>query len=132
MKKNVAVAVGNPGYAVYVRAAIVVTWKDASGKVLAEAPSETVDYSLVLNTTDWFYHDGFYYYTSALSSGNTASLIQECKVLTEAPATGYTLSVEIVAQTIQALGMTDDGTEYAVQNAWKVKVNDDGTLSTPT
>lgn len=144
-KRNVAVYVGNPGYAVYVRAAVVVTWKDASGNVLAQAPVEGTDYTIVWNVdtdTDqdkpWFKHDGFYYHkamvyntpdTTDAHDGTTAVLINSCKPI---KANGdYHLSVEIITQTIQALGTTDgvkdaDGNITdeipAVEDAWGVYV----------
>ena len=52
-KSNVKVSVGDPGYAVYVRAAVVVTWKDAGGNVLGTAPIAGTDYNLAYNSTDW-------------------------------------------------------------------------------
>lgn len=142
VKSNVAVNVGNPGYAVYVRAAVVVTWKDAGGNVLAQAPVAKADglasgdYEISYNTADWFEYGGFWYCKSPINSGNTPVLINSC---TPKVSKGdYTLSVEIIAQTIQALGTTDEAvdgegnpipTVPAVTNAWGVYVKDNGQLS---
>ena len=133
VKENVSISVDDPGYAVYVRAAIVVTWKDTQGNVLAQKPVVGTDYSITLNVGSdkpWFsYTDGFYYYRSMISQGSTEELIVNCKQLLDAPETGYSLHVEILAQTIQALGTTDSGNIPAVTDAWGVKVKQDGTLS---
>ena len=129
-KKNVAVQVGKTGYSVYVRAAIVVTWKDASGNVLATKPVAGIDYDyeISLNTSDWFEKDGFYYHKAPVpSEGTTADLIISCKPIAGKTPAGYGLNVEIVAQTIQSAGKTDAGDIPAVTDAWGVTV-DSGNL----
>lgn len=127
-KSNVKVDVGDPGYAVFVRAAIIVTWKNSAGNVLANNPVVGVDYSMDLNTADWFEKDGFYYHVSPVNSGNTSTLIETAKPLKNAPESDYYLSVEIISQTIQALGTTDIGNIPAVTDAWGINVVD-GELS---
>lgn len=124
-KKDVAVKVGKTGYSVYVRAAIVVTWKNAeNGDVLATKPVAGVDYTITLNDSAWFEKDGFYYHKAAVpSEGTTANLIISCiPIAGKAPA-GYGLNVEIVAQTIQSAGTTDTGDTPAVTDAWGVIVD---------
>lgn len=137
VKENVRVNIGNPGYAVYVRAAIVITWKDGKGNVYGQAPVLEDDYALELNTKEWFKGgDGFYYHKNMVAyDGNneatklTSVLIEACSQLKTGPES-YTLHVEIVAQTIQAKGSTDVGDVPAVEDAWRtVVVNEDGTLS---
>lgn len=132
-KKNVAVKVGDTGYSVYIRAVIVVTWKNAeNGDVLATKPVAGTDYEISLNTSDWFEKDGFYYYKAPVpSKGTTADLIISCKPIAGKTPAGYGLNVEIVAQTIQSAGKTDAGDIPAVTDAWGVAVNADGTLKTP-
>ena len=141
VKSNVAVNVGNPGYAVYVRAAVVVTWRDDAGNVLAQAPAES-DYTIVYNENDWFTDGSFWYCKTMVASsdgetdGLSPVLIRSC---TPAAAKGDChLHVEIIAQTIQALGTTDEAvdgegnpvpTEPAVTDAWGVYVLADKTLS---
>ena len=127
VKSNVSVNVGDPGYAVYVRAAVVVTWQDDQGNVLAKAPVANTDYSITMNETDWFQHGGFWYYQEMISSGSTQPLISSCEV--KAAKGDYHLNVEIIAQTIQALGCTDDGDIPAVQDAWGVYVDANNELS---
>ena len=132
VKSNVKVSVGNTDYSVYVRASIVVNWKYDHGNVSGQYPVEGKDYKLSLNTNDWFEKDGFYYCKTPVNSGEmTPVLINTCKQVGTAPD-GYFLSVEIIAQTIQALGTTDvvDGTGNvpAVTDAWGVIVKN-GQLS---
>jgi len=123
------------GYSVYVRAAVIVNWKAENGDVLAQAPVQGADYSITMNETDWFEYRGFWYCRAAVApGGSTATLIGDLTVATE--QSGYTLTAELAAQTIQALGSTDvadpysDGTP-AVTEAWKVLVSD-GKLTAPT
>lgn len=89
----------------YIRAAIVVTWQDANGNVHAETPVLGTDYSMTINSDAWKLKDGFYYHLTAIDpNGKTPALITKCEVLAAAPATGYTLHVEIIAGAIQSEG----------------------------
>lgn len=134
VKENVCVNVGDPGYAVYVRAAIVITWQDEDGNVYWEMPKKDVHYRLDFNTSDWFQgSDGYYYYFNIVDSGDiTTKLITSCYQIGESPVKGYTLRVEIIAQTIQALGTTDNGDIPAVTDAWGIAVDDNKNLVKPT
>lgn len=135
VKKDVSVNVGDPKYSVYVRADIVVTWKDKDGNVYSKLPEAGKDFTIDLTTVSgtpttlntWFLGaDGFYYYTSPVVSGNTAVLINECKVKedTAQKPDGYQLSVEIIAQTVQYKGTTDrDDKITAVEDAWHVTLS---------
>ena len=126
LKEDVSFKVGTTEYPVYVRAAIVITWQDKNGIVYFSKPvppvdedgneNENPDYSILLNLDDWTLgEDGFYYCNSIIyppdppveGGGETPILIKECKQVLPAPADGYTLSVEIIVQTIQAVGYTD-------------------------
>ncbi len=147
VKKDVSVSVGNNDYTVYVRAAIVVTWAkdevDKDGNVThlvhSEAPVLGTDYTLDLNLSNgdlaekqWRRGtDGFYYYTSSVvGKGETEILINSATQVWngESPypvrADGYVLRVEIAAQTIQAIGTTDDDNALAVVDAWGVKTKE--------
>ena len=129
VKKNVAVNVGNPGYSVYVRAAVVITWKNSTGEVLGTKPVQDTDYTLTLGSDKWFCEDGYYYYKVPLSSGTTETLISEVvRLATEPPEADYKLSVEILSQTVQALGNTDVGETLAVTDAWGITVDQNGFL----
>lgn len=143
VKKDVKVNVGKNDYTVYVRAAIVVNWVDGQGNIYSQAPVENTDYELnvLLDTavdatkkSHWHYcsSDGFYYFSQPVSSnGTTDILIDSASVLSGANVpSGYTLSVEIAAQMIQAIGTTDaDDTKLAVVDAWGVTVATDGTIT---
>ena len=101
--------------------------------VLASTPIEDTHYSLTLNLADdaWFLgDDGFYYYNQPINSGGkTGVFISECTALTDAPQSGYTLNVDVIAQTIQAAGTTDIDDTPLVETVWDVVVNDDLSLS---
>ena len=99
----------------YIRAAIVVTWKDAvGGNVYGKAPVLGTDYSLTINETGWILGaDGYYYHKGSVAPGNNTSvLITEAKQLRACENTNYTLSVEILAEAIQAYP------DNAVTQAW--------------
>lgn len=137
VKTNVSINVGNTsvnndaGYSVYVRAAVIVTWKDSAGDVLGKVPVEGTDYEISFNKNDWFLEGDYWYHREAVNSQrNTGNLITSCKMKEGAVVPeGYTLNVEILAQTIQALGTTDADNTPAVTDAWKVRVDADGKLT---
>jgi len=129
-KSDVKVDVGTPGYGVYVRAKVLINWSDSNGKVLAVTPPvEGTDYTISINESDWDDGgDGYWYYKQPISNGVTNNLIETCTVNREAPVSGYTLQVDILAQTIQAVGETDAGVA-AVTDAWGATVHADKTIS---
>ena len=111
----------------FIRAKIVVTWKDADGNVSATKPVKNTDYTMTLNTTDWFLgSDGFYYCKTSVApdapNNLTPVLIEKCEK-TGTPPDGYDLSVEIIASGIQS---TPDG---AVKEAWGMTVDANGQLT---
>ena len=129
VKENVKVSVGDTDYPVYVRVAIVLTWKktiEVDGKeetlVYFEKPVENVDYTMTLNEDGgWVKIGDYYYYTKPVASGKeTTVLIKTCTQDKEGPEEGYTLSVDIIAQTVQAVGYTDDTSTPAYQDAWGI------------
>ena len=126
IKENVTVNVGETGYSVYVRAAVVVTWQDSDGNVYVVppeegcvvSPEEDKDYFIRYGDR-WKKRGDYWYYYSVVESGEvTAPLIIECKPLKEAPVKGYTLNVKVVAQTIQSAGFTDVGNDMAQKDVW--------------
>lgn len=117
-------------YPVYFRVALVITWKNEEGIVHYIKPEVGVDYRLDLNLDEedetyggiWTLEDdGYYYYDKVVESGGrTSDLIKYCAPLDTANAPeGYTLSVEIIVQTVQAVGWTDDDEYEAWQDAWE-------------
>lgn len=96
----------------YIRARIVVTWKDTSGNVSAAVPVENTDYTIAFNTTDWKQQDGYWYCNTAVDAKDfTPVLITKCEKTGNAPD-GYDLSVEILADAIQSEPAS------AVTDAW--------------
>lgn len=108
----------------YIRAMVIITWQNTEGQVLATLP-QADDYNISWGTGwDRDTSDGFYYHTTKVAPGSlTSVLIEESKPLKAAPVEGYTLHVEILAQSIQAQPTT------AVTNSWGVTVAADGTIS---
>lgn len=106
---------------VYIRARVIVTWKDDEGNVSATAPVAGTDYTITYQTgTGWVEYEGNYYYTSSVAAGGpTGVLFTDCKPVEGKTPDGYHLSVEILADSIQAKP------ENAVQEAWGVKISAD-------
>lgn len=95
----------------YIRARIVVTWKDGSGNVSA-VPVKDSDYTMTMGTGWTKGTDGYWYCNTAVdATGSTPVLIKECKKTGTAPD-GYDLSVEILADAIQSEPAN------AVKEAW--------------
>ena len=91
----------------FIRAKIVVTWKDTNGNVSAIKPVEGTDkdYTISYNGTDWTYNntDGFWYCNTAIAAtGKTPVLISSCQPVEDKAPDGYNLSVEIIAESIQS------------------------------
>lgn len=96
----------------YIRARIVVTWKNTSGNVSA-VPVKDTDYTITFNETDWTQQGDYWYCNTAVDATKfTPVLITECKKTGTAPD-GYDLSVEILADAIQSEPAS------AVTEAWK-------------
>lgn len=113
-KSNVYV-MNNGNVPAYIRAKIIVTWKDAQGNV-SGTPVQTTDYVMSIGS-DWTKaDDGFYYYKEMVDArpGHTTYLITSCtRSSTANQPDDYDLSVEIIAESIQAEGM--DGVSNAQQ-----------------
>ena len=111
--------------AAYIRAAIVVTWKNEAGQIYPKNPEKGTDYSIDINTMDWTKNDGFYYYNKTVDAGKTTSyLIKSCSPVANKAPEGYFLNVEILGQAIQAEGMG----ATSAQEAW-TKAADNGSAS---
>lgn len=140
VKNNVAIT--NTGDTdAYIRVAVVATWvkktgtgenatyevaptKPIWGTDYIWYPSNDVDEEPGYNTDYWIKgDDGFFYYIGAVApSDSTEFLFTKCSVLDDATIPdGYTLSIEIMGQSIQADGMgTDEDGELKtpVELAW--------------
>ena len=109
----------------YIRVKVVVTWKDKDDNVYGAAPKADEDYNWTSGSDKWFLKDGFYYYSEPVAAkGTTEILFTDCKLKdgVKAPE-GYSLSVDIHAQAIQAEPTT------AVKSAWGVQVDANGNLT---
>ena len=100
----------------YIRAYVVVTWKNAEGEVYGKLPELGKDYTMTMpGDAKWKQSGGYWYYTDAVEAGGyTGKLIDECKLIGKPPADSYSLSVEIIAEAIQSQP------DSAVQQAWGV------------
>lgn len=112
VKNNVTIS--NSGNVnAYIRAAVVVTWKTADGKIAPVAPVEGTDYVISCPVdSKWTKHtDGYYYYADPVApGGSTGVLLTGCKLKDGAtPPDGCSLNVEILTQAIQAEGMGATG-----------------------
>lgn len=96
----------------YIRARIVVTWKDENGNVSAAVPVKNTDYTIAFNEKDWTQQGGYWYCnTAVVAGGETPVLITKCEKKGNAPK-DYDLSVEILADAIQSEPAS------AVKEAW--------------
>lgn len=119
---------------VYIRVMLVSNWltkDDAGNGQLAAKPSWTIPEN-VLNVgegKDWFKgSDGYYYYKAIVGPGESTSNILD-KITLEKDDTDDTYqSLEVLAEAIQAYGVTDEGIP-AVEAAWEVvTIDSDKTL----
>lgn len=98
------------GYAVYLRAAVDLSWKNGNA-ILAEEPSG----NYITAGSNWKKIDDFYYYTSPITSTISVTI-----GVSGAVKGDYTLAATVAAQVIQAVGTVDGGSTTAVQAAWGV------------
>ena len=113
----------------YVRVKLVGNWVDQNGHVASQPEGSTLEGWPVTVTDDWFLKDGWYYYQSPVSPDHaTAELLQQKVKSTVPKDSGITFQLNVIAETIQAEGVADDGTP-AVTAAWDVTVNSDKTIS---
>lgn len=111
--------ISGQGEPAYVRAVVTVNWVNDAGDVFAyETPVEGTDYTITWTMSGWQKgSDGYYYYSTPVADGaETGVLFTDCDYVANAPE-GYTLLVEIAAQSIQADGVDGDG-QRPVILAW--------------
>lgn len=127
----------------YIRAKVVVTWQKADGTVSGQKPVLETDYTMTIPGTNWeLGDDGCYYYTKIVPAGTTIedALLTNGEVLETAnnpDESNYSLSIEILAQSIQAEGKDSEdrkpviiawGTETAGGPGGSVKSVENDTL----
>jgi len=112
----------------YIRASVVVNWMNKDGHIRGIAPQAT-DYALTINadrtwtgTSPWYYDSasGFYYYKRSVAALETTDDLITSITTEVTPPTGYSLSVEVIAEAIQAAGVKDGNGVKAVADAWNV------------
>lgn len=121
--------VGDIGYTVYVRAAVIANWKTEDGSIYGKNAEEGTDYTFTAGE-DWFKAgDGYYYYSNPVESGGeTSALITDFSAITEAP-NGCSLSVDISAEIIQESGSTDDDDTPTVTAVWGCTIGSDRVIT---
>lgn len=102
----------------YIRATIVVNWMDEQGNVRGIAPTDT-DLSIRVNDDDWLVmDDGYAYYMRPVAPGQNTNDLITAITLNTTPPEGYRLSVEVVAEAIQAEGVDSASGQQAILDAW--------------
>lgn len=87
----------------FIRAAVIVTWKDADGNVYGMKPVAGTDYTITYSNTGWTQYDGYWYCNTEIPpNAVTPVLIQSCSPVAGTAPEGYALSVEILASGIQS------------------------------
>lgn len=116
----------------YIRAKVIISWKDADGNIYPAVPEEDVDYTIEYGIDDWIYvpaEDCWYYKSSVPATdpdSKTTALIKEAKWIKACEYNTddviYSLNIEILSQSIQSSPAS------VVAEKWGVTV-DDGTIS---
>ena len=110
----------------FVRAKIVVTWKSASGEVSGTAVKPG-DYTLTTGD-GWFQGtDGFYYCKNRVEAKTDSEVLitRATKTAAAVVPEGFDLSIEILAQSVQADGEFTAG-EPMVEHFWPVNAEPNG------
>lgn len=114
-KKNVKIQ--NTGdIPAYIRAKVVVTWKDEDGNVYGKAPTSE-DYTIQYNGEVWQQVGDYWYYNTPVKPKElTPVLINSCSPIADQTPEGYHLSVEILAEAIQSEPHNESLS--AIKDAW--------------
>lgn len=100
--------------AAYIRVALVATWQKSDGTVYAKAPTSPSDYTVSLGD-GWEKSGDYYYHKAAVNvDATTDTAITVVSKNTAAPADGYSLHVEVLAEAVQVVqGDKTAGAAYA-------------------
>lgn len=121
IKENVTVK--NTGdVAAYIRASVVISWKNDSGNVLSDTPTPETDYTMTMGE-DWTLgEDGYWYCTVPVAAkAKSPTLIVQCEPT--AQTEGKHLCVDILTQAVQA------EPSEAVMTLWGASVDENGNLT---
>ena len=106
----------------YIRVALVATWVNEKLEVYGEQPA----YSVVLETdSGWVKSGDYYYYTLPVGAGETTNTLFKTITPSGTAPSGYSLSVEILSQSIQADGVDAKGNK-PIELAWGVDITAEG------
>lgn len=116
----------------FIRVAVVATWQDGQGNIASTVPVRGEDFEWTDGSNKWVFEDGYYYYTDAVAAGvTTDDLFTNCQLKEEiTPPEGYSLSIEILAQTIQSEGIDPKGNK-PIELAWGIDI-ENGELKAAT
>ena len=112
----------------YIRAAVIINWADATGKVYgggtpaASTEEVTGDYTISYNTDgSWKQIGDYWYYTKPVAADSLTekALIESCAPVAGKAPEGYNLQVTILADGIQADGVASNG-KTPMEDAWGV------------
>lgn len=123
----------------YIRATVVASWAETdedgniTDAVWGIAPEEGVDYTINWETTGWKEYpsdSGIRYYTSKVSAGaETSILFTDCiEIDSGNKPDGYELTIEILAQSIQADGVDSDSNK-PIELTWGVDIVDNDVVA---
>lgn len=121
IKENVTVK--NTGdVSAYLRAAVVVCWKDEDGNILSDTPILDTDYTMTMGSSWTLGDDGYWYCTAPVAAKTTSPiLIFRCEPT--AVTADKHLCVDILAQGVQA------EPSEAVNTLWGASVDKNGKLT---
>ena len=133
--KDNSISVPDKGYAVFLRAAVVVNWEktdEGQRNILAAMPEEGEgkDYTVSVNS-NWVKVGDFYYYEPVIVEGGDIPAPVSFQVLPGNRHPEYELKMTVYAQTVQAVGETDGDPKAnpvippvpAVVDAWNVDLD---------
>lgn len=95
----------------YIRAAVIATWKDVSGNVYGGSKPIVS----ITPESGWAQKsDGYYYYSFAVTVGDSTKKLIDTYACSDTEPDGYSLSIEVVAEAIQADPFADAEAAWAV------------------
>lgn len=119
VKENVRIK-NDGNISAYIRACVVITWKDAHGNLAPQQPVAGKDYAIEWTDSGWQKYKDYYYCLTPVEPGQQTPVLMN-NVIEIEKKDGYDLVVEIAAQTIQADGVAENG-KTPVELAWNVSI----------
>ena len=119
----------------YIRVALVATWVKENEQGRFDVYGEQPAYSVVLETdSGWVKSGDYYYYTMPVGAGETTNTLFKTITPSGTAPSGYSLSIEILSQSIQADGVDSTTGKTPVEIAWEsatteITVGTDGVLT---